>query len=123
MTKAEAFGAVLLMIVMVVYGQLVLKWQAGQITLPEDWGAKIVEILRLVLNPWVASGLFAAFIGALAWMAALTRLDLSQAYPFTALTIVIVVIAGAFVFNESFSWNRGIGVFLIVGGLVVMSRG
>ncbi len=123
MTKVQAFGAVLLMIVMVVYGQLVLKWQAGQVTLPENWSGKIVEILRLVLNPWVASGLFAAFIGALAWIAALTRLDLSQAYPFTALTIVIVVIAGAFVLNESISFNRGIGVFLIVGGLVVMSRG
>ena len=123
MTKAQAFGAVLLMIVMVVYGQLVLKWQAGQVTLPENWSGKIVEILRLVLNPWVASGLFAAFIGALAWIAALTRLDLSHAYPFTALTIVIVVIASFFVFHEGFSWIRGMGIFLIVSGLVVLSRG
>ena len=123
MTKAQAFGAVLLMIVMVVYGQIVLKWQAGQITLPQDWGAKIVDILRLLLNPWVLSGLFAMFIGALAWMAALTRLDLSHAYPFTALTIVIVVIVGVVVFNEGFSWNRGIGVFLIVSGLAVLTNG
>ena len=66
---------------------------------------------------------FCLLAGALGWMVALTRLDLSHAYPFTALIIVIVVIAGAFVFNEGFSWIRGIGVFLIVSGLVVLSRG
>lgn len=83
---------VTLTVLLTVYGQLILKWQvelAGP--LPPDTAGRAWFLLGLLMNPWVVSGLAAAFCAALAWMLALTQLPLSQAYPFTALTFVLVL--------------------------------
>jgi multidrug transporter EmrE-like cation transporter len=107
-----------------VYGQLVLKWQvneAGQ--LPVDLGGKIFFLFKLLLNPWILSGFVSAFVAALAWMAAMTKFELSYAYPFVSITFVLVVLSGAIFFNEPLSWPKIAGMVLIVGGILVGSQG
>lgn len=111
------------MIVLTAYGQLIIKSQvsaAGEF--PLDTGEKIAFILRLLLNPLVLSGLAAAFLASLAWMAALTQFDLSHAYPFTSLTFVIVMLASVLLFDEPFSWSTVGGTLLIIMGLAVIAR-
>jgi len=46
----------------------------------------------LLLNPWIISGLAAALLASVTWMAAMTRLPLSHAYPFTTLAFVLVML-------------------------------
>jgi multidrug transporter EmrE-like cation transporter len=107
-----------------VYGQLVLKWQvneAGQ--LPVDLGGKIFFLFKLLLNPWIISGFVSAFVAALSWMAAMTKFELSYAYPFVSITFVLVVLSGAIFFNEPLSWPKIAGMVLIVGGILVGSQG
>lgn len=57
-------------------------------------------MIRLLENPWVASCFLAAFLGAWTWMIALTRFDLSYAYPFTSLTFVLILLLSAMLFRE-----------------------
>jgi multidrug transporter EmrE-like cation transporter len=110
-------------IALTVYGQLVIKWQvAGAGPLPDPPGARLVFLLRLLLNPWVLSGLGAALIAALAWMAALTRFDLGFAYPFMSLSFILVMFASALIFREPVTPFRVIGMALVVIGLVVSTR-
>ena len=46
-----------------------------------------------------------------------------QVYPFTALTFVLVYLAGLLIFKEAFSMRSLAGVLLIVSGLyLVVSR-
>ena len=107
-----------------VYGQLVLKWQvneAGQ--LPVDLGGKIFFLFKLLLNPWILSGFASAFVAALSWMAAMTKFDLSYAYPFVSFTFVLIVLSGAIFFNEPLTWPKIAGMVLIVGGILVGSQG
>ena len=107
-----------------VYGQLVLKWQvneAGQ--LPVDLGGKIFFLFKLLLNPWIISGFVSAFVAALSWMAAMTKFELSYAYPFVSITFVLVVLSGAIFFNEPLSWPKIAGMALIVSGILVGSQG
>lgn len=116
---------VLLTIVLTVYGQVVIKWQAilaGE--LPAGGAAKGVFLLRLAfLNPWVLSGLLSAFLASLCWMAAMTRLPLSHAYPFVSFSFVLVVLSGALFFHEPLTWPKVAGMICIVAGIVIGSQG
>ena len=55
---------VLCTVLLTVYGQIVIKWQVLQAgALPADGGEKIAFLARLMLNPWILSGLAAALLG------------------------------------------------------------
>lgn len=111
-----------LTITFTVYGQLAIKWQvlrAG--ALPEGWIPKFAFLLRLLLNPWVISALAAAFLAAMCWMGAMTRLQLSQAYPFMALTFILVTLLAGVFFSEPVSLPKLAGLALVVLGLIVGS--
>jgi len=114
---------IFLTILFTVYGQLVLKWQvneAGQ--LPVDLGGKIFFLFKILLNPWILSGFASAFVAALAWMAAMTKFDLSHAYPFMSLAFVLVLFLSVFFFHEPLTWSKVAGMALIVCGIFVGSQ-
>lgn len=114
---------IVITIALTVYGQLIIKSQlAGSGPLPDPPAAKLIFLLRLLLNPWILSGLGAAFIAAIAWMAALSRFDLSFAYPFMSLSFIIVALASAFLFGEPLTWPKLVGMALVIVGLVISSR-
>jgi len=107
-----------------VYGQLVLKWQVGKAgSLPTDGAQTIHFLLRLVLNPWVISSLAAGFLAFLCWTMALTKLELSHAYPFTSLAFVAVLVLSAFLLHESLTMPKILGLVLIVLGITIGARG
>jgi drug/metabolite transporter (DMT)-like permease len=111
-------------IVLGVYGQLIIKWKVTKLgELPSGFVDRISEILAFVFDPWVFSALLGAVIAAAAWFAALSRLELSQAYPFVSASFVLVLIMSAIVFGESITAPKAIGAVLIVIGLVIGSQG
>jgi multidrug transporter EmrE-like cation transporter len=111
-----------LMLALTLYGQLVLKWQVSRIGPPAGDGPALLNYLaQLLLSPWVISGLAAAFLASICWMLALTRLELSRAYPFTALGLVLVFAAGTVVFGETLSVGKLAGCALIVVGVWVVA--
>lgn len=114
---------ILCTILLGLYGQVVLKWQVSRAGVaPTDSLGRLAFVLGMLLNPWVLSALAAAFLGMLTWMLALTRLELSYAYPFTSLSFVLIFIASVVLFHEPVSTTKLIGMALIVCGLVVGSR-
>lgn len=113
-----------LTILLTVYGQIVIKWQAGLAgALPTGGGDKLFFLFRLMLNPWVLSGFCAAFLASLAWMAAMTKLPLSHAYPFMSLAFVLVMFLSALFFQEPLTWPKIVGMACIVAGIVIGSQG
>ncbi|WP_201316267.1 EamA family transporter [Dyella sp. EPa41] len=119
-----AYLCIALTILFTVYGQLVLKWQAGLLMATHSPGAgQLQYIMRMLMNPWVLSGLAAAFLASLCWMTAVSRLQLSKAYPFMALNFVLVGIAAVPLFGELFTWPKALGLVLIVLGIVISSQG
>jgi multidrug transporter EmrE-like cation transporter len=115
---------VFLSILLTVYGQIVIKWQviaAG--SFPADPAGKARYLLGLLLNPWVLSAFAGAFLASLTWMAAMTRLPLSHAYPFMSLAFVLVMVLSGLVFHEAITLPKIAGIVLIVLGIVVGSQG
>lgn len=112
-----------LMIGLTLYGQFALKWQVSLAgPLPADAGSQLHYVVGLLLSPWVISGLAAAFLASVCWMLALTKLELSRAYPFTALSLVLVVFASALFFGETLNAGKVAGATLIVAGVFVVAH-
>jgi uncharacterized membrane protein len=55
-------------------------------------------------------------------MAAMTKFELSYAYPLMSLNFVIVLILSAWLLHEPVTLNKTIGIILIVAGTVIASR-
>ena len=56
-------------------------------------------------------------------MAAITRLELSHAYPFMSLAFILVLVLSAWFFHEPVSWQKLAGLALICAGIVLGSQG
>jgi multidrug transporter EmrE-like cation transporter len=107
-------------LLLTVYGQLIVKWRVGEAGhFPATTSERISWLLGLVLDPWVISAFIGAFLAALSWMAALTKFELSRAYPFMALSFILVLILSGVFFNEPVTGAKVAGIALITAGLVV----
>ncbi len=111
-------------IVLTSYGQLVIKWQAS-VFKPGTEGliGRLPAVFQLLLQPWVISAFVAAFAASLCWMMAVSRLELSKAYPFMALNFLLVCIVAVPLFGEPFNLAKGFGLATVVVGLVILSQG
>ena len=115
---------ILITIILTVYGQLIVKWQVGLAgVFPSSVGNKILFLGKLLINPWVMSSMAAALLAGMAWMAAMTKLQLSYAYPFMGLTFVLVLVLSGVFFDEPMNWQKAVGIFLIMGGIALSSQG
>jgi drug/metabolite transporter (DMT)-like permease len=122
MNRAYAFVAVT--VGFTVYGQLIIKWQALKAgPFPDGTNERLSYLGHFLVNPWVISSLLGAVIAAFAWIAALSKLDLSTAYPFVAASFALVLVLSAIVFDERLTVPKIIGAVLIVIGLIVGSQG
>jgi len=111
-------------IIFTVYGQIIFKWQVNRAgTLPFDVLDKVYFLFRLVFNPWILSGFFAAFLASLSWIAAITKFDLNVAYPFMSLSFVLVLIGSSVFFHESVSLVKVLGIAFIIVGVIIGTRG
>lgn len=107
-----------------VYGQLILKWRIEKFgPLPSDTFEKLRFLISLLFDPAIFSGFAAAFLASLAWMAAMTKFELSHAYPFMSLNFVVVLLMSGWLLSEPVTMQKAIGVGLIVLGTVVAARG
>jgi multidrug transporter EmrE-like cation transporter len=107
-----------------VYGQLVIKWQMAQTSgLPALFSDKVIFLLSMFMNLWVVSAFASAFLASLCWMAAMTKFDLSFAYPFMSTSFILVLVLSGFFFHEPVSLPKLIGICLITVGIVVSAQG
>jgi multidrug transporter EmrE-like cation transporter len=111
-------------ILFTVYGQLILKWRIVDYgEMPEGSSDKIVFLFKLLFDPYIFSGFTAAFIASFFWMAAMTKFDLSHAYPIIVggLALVTSVIAIVFL-KEPISTYKILGICLIICGVYFVSK-
>ena len=79
-------------------------------------------LLRLVTNPFVVLGLGTYVVSTVIWLVALSRVDLSYAYPFVSLSYVLMLLASWLLLHENLSPIRLLGTFVIVMGVFLVSR-
>lgn len=118
-----SYGYVAATVLLTVYGQVVVKWQVARALPGYDPSERGAFLLGLLANAWVWSALAAAFGAALCWMLAMTKLDLSHAYPFVSLSFVLVLFLSALLFGEPLTWAKVAGIALVIAGVALGSQG
>lgn len=77
---------------------------------------------QIIINPYALSGILCFGASFLSFSAALSRIDLSVAYPVTTgLCFVLVLLASIFYFRETISSFRVLGITAIAFGIALIS--
>ena len=113
---AVQIGLALLCVVLIAIGQMLFK-AIGLASLTQ--GAMIEP--RAITLVIAAGTLYV--VATVAWVWLLRSAPLSRAYPYMALSFVLVPLMSAFLYREALSVQYGIGIALVVAGIVVASLG
>ncbi len=108
-----------------VASQLLIKWKMSEYSLDnhETFYQKFLFGLSMLTNPYIIFSLLLTFIAGILWMIAMTKFDLSYAYPFTALSFVLILVFTALFFHEPISTQKIIGSACVIMGIVIASKG
>ncbi len=114
---------ILVSVVCNVIGQLSMKYamiKYGEVNF------QVVKILNIAFDiftkPFIILGLFCYFISAFFWIIALSKLELSLAYPMMSIGYVLIFFLSWWLFKENVTAVRFLGVFLICLGLYFLAR-
>lgn len=103
--------------------QLLLKHGMNTIGRFEFQGSSLLKALPVVaFNPFVIGGLLVLVFSMGLHLMALSRVDISFAYPFLSVSYVLVLIASYFWFGEAINTARIAGIGLICLGTVFVAR-
>jgi len=100
-------------------GQLMLKhgMQLASARAAKSGGSLVVSAAT---SPWILLGLAVFGISAIAWLAALSRVPLSVAYPFNALGYLVILTASVLILHERANLLTWAGSLLVVSGLIIV---
>ena len=120
--KSAAILLVLLSVILVNIGQLLLKHglnSLGEISL----GVNVIfSLFNAVLNPFVFFGIVFFVVSSFFWLLALSKAELSYAFPILSLGYVLVSVLSWLFFNEVLSVLRILGLGVIVVGVFMLSK-
>jgi len=102
-------------VVFTVVGQLLIKHGAMQV---KESGSLVVT----ATNPFIIAGLLSALVAAVCWIKALQSYELSWAYPFMALSFLLVALLSCFLLGEHLKTTQWIGLAVVLVGLFIGSR-
>ncbi len=108
-----------------VVSQLIIKWKMSAFSFNdyETWQDKFALAFSMLLNPYIIASLILTLLAGVTWMIAMTKFEISYAYPFTLLGLVLVTIFSVVFFGESVNTYKLSGIVLIILGIVVISKG
>ena len=131
-TPATTKGSTVMLIAIILFSvtlaavaQLTLKHGMNLVNdelSPDVFSLNGASLRVVVLQPYVWSGLFLFGLSALVWLMVLSRASLSFAYPFAALTYVLILLFDQFVLDETVPPLRWAGVAFIGIGIVLVSQ-
>ena len=111
-------------VLLLVGGQLSLK--AGMTEIGAVDIGNVQQVFGLIgkvfTTPLVIVGVLLYIASSFFWLIALSRVDLSFAYPFVGLGYVLVVLLSALLLHEQVSLVRWAGTLAIVAGVFLVSR-
>lgn len=112
-----AFGLLFIAIVLSTFGEVLLKAgvnRIDRITLAPD------TLIRAFLQWQVLAGFVLLFGGSLFWLAVLSRVHLSLAYPLLALGYILTTLWALIFLKEPVPVSRWLGIGAICSGIVLV---
>jgi drug/metabolite transporter (DMT)-like permease len=120
--KVSEIIIILTAVMLAVVGQILVK--AGLNALGEvNFSSGIIQTyLKIFLSPLVLIGTISYTFSVFVWIYALTKTDLSFAFPFVSLSYVLIILSSWLILGETIPLLRWIGVIIICLGVLIISR-
>ncbi|MBL7211226.1 MAG: EamA family transporter [Desulfobacteraceae bacterium] len=77
---------------------------------------------KVALSPFVLAGLLCYVISVIVWLMALSRVDVSYAYPLLSVGYIATAFAGQIFFGETLGPVRWAGILVICVGVYLITR-
>ena len=121
--KLAEFGLVLTGVLLNAIAQLLLKAGANRLgTLDVSAERLLQQALALAGNLPILGGLACYAISVVVWIAALTKVEVSVAYPMLSIGYVVNAALAWYLFGEAVTPMRLVGIAIIIVGVIVVAR-
>jgi multidrug transporter EmrE-like cation transporter len=77
----------------------------------------------LAQNPYILAGLVCYAVSLVVWILALSRVEVSLAYPMLSLGYIVTAIGAWMFFSERLSLLQWLGIVVIIVGVALLARG
>ena len=116
---------IFLSVIFAVVSQLIIKWKMTAFDLSHmgTMSEKFLFAASMLVDPYIIVSILLTLLSGLSWMIAMTKFDISYAYPYTALGYVLILIFSAFLFQETITSAKMIGIAFIALGIFMATRG
>ena len=119
------WGMVIGTVILNSFGALAIKYKINQFG-PVEFTplSKLFSyFLTLLSSPLIIAGVFSIFGSAFLWMIALSRMDISLAYPVSVgLNFLIVISLGVILYSEPLNSSKIIAIGLILFSIVLLYK-
>jgi drug/metabolite transporter (DMT)-like permease len=121
------YGLILASLLIAIAGQFLLKWGMSVAVGDKGVGGVGQMVSRsyawTLLTTWqVVAALAIYALGAFLWMAVLSRMPVSAAYPFLGLSYVFVLLIDVAFNGAAITWTKALGTALVVAGVYLVGR-
>jgi multidrug transporter EmrE-like cation transporter len=103
--------------------QLLLKAGTNAIGAFAFTAGNLVPVgIKVASNPFIVSGLGCYAVSVVVWIMALSRVEVSLAYPMLSIGYVVNAVAAWYLFGEALSAQRMVGIGTIIVGVFLVAR-
>ena len=118
-----SFSLIFAGVMLNVAAQLMIKAGTNSIGYFEFSRNNILPIgVRLATEPHIIGAIACYALSVVIWMLALSRVQVSIAYPLLSMGYVVNVVAAWWFFNESINPAKVAGISVIILGVIIISR-
>lgn len=118
-----AFALVMTGVLLNAIAQLALKASVsdtGIINL--DMHSLLASAGSLATNLWLWLGLICYAVSVVVWILALSRVDVSIAYPMLSVGYILNAVAASYLFDEPLGIGKVVGIGVIIVGVYILAR-
>lgn len=95
----------------------------GMLQIGEVGATGLIKVwVPILSNLYLWSAMLCYAVSILLWMAVLSKVEVSFAYPFLSIGYVVAAVVGYYFFGESLSLTRIVGILVICIGVFLISR-
>lgn len=117
-----AFGLVLIGVLLNAAAQFLLKAGVNSVGVIElKFNVLVRSGLQLAVNPYILGGLSCYVVSVVVWLLALSRVQVSIAYPMLSIGYIVTALAAYFFLGETMNPVRWAGVAVIIIGVVLIT--
>ena len=121
--NAVTFALLMTGVLLNAAAQLLLKAGTNAVGQFELSAQNILPVgMKLALEPHIAGGLACYVVSVAVWIVGLSRVEVSIAYPMLSVGYIVNAIAAWYLFGESLTAQKLVGIAFIIAGVFLVAR-